>query len=221
MWLSANLSGVTAGFTTREPGVSRPPYTGANLGYHVGDDPEAVGRNRMALEKDVGPLLWMNQVHGNHIADGVNGTEADGLLLHPGQGGAVMVADCIPLLLYGEQAGQRLGAVVHAGRPGMCSGIAMRAVQAFEQAGIMSSHIHAVIGPHICGACYEVLQALAESVGSSVPHALCRTRWGSYGLDIGAGVAAQLAGPGVLHTAQLDGHLKAVSVQVIPVLHAP
>ncbi|NBQ43062.1 MAG: laccase, partial [Mycobacteriaceae bacterium] len=58
--------------TTRAGGVSAPPFDTFNLGDHVGDDPAAVRANRSRLASAVGlsedRLVWMNQVHGDHVA---------------------------------------------------------------------------------------------------------------------------------------------------------
>ena len=66
--------------TTRAGGVSAPPYDSFNLGDHVGDDPAAVAANRARLAATVGlpgdHLVWMNQVHGNHV-EVVDGPRAD------------------------------------------------------------------------------------------------------------------------------------------------
>ena len=45
----------------------------------------------------------------------------------------------------------------------------------------------------MCGRCYEVPEELRAEVGAVVPEALATTSWGTPALDLGAGVAAQLA----------------------------
>ncbi|TFJ95455.1 mannose-6-phosphate isomerase 1-like [Platysternon megacephalum] len=57
--------------------------------------------------------------------------------------------------------------------------------------------ISAWIGPHICGGCYEVPQAMWDDVVARHPAAASTTSWGTPALDLGAGVAAQLAQEGV------------------------
>src|SRR6185503_3919899 len=58
--------------TTRVGGVSAPPFDTFNLGDHVGDDPAAVDANRKRLSAALGlgedGVVWMNQVHGDHVA---------------------------------------------------------------------------------------------------------------------------------------------------------
>ncbi|RZI81996.1 MAG: peptidoglycan editing factor PgeF [Rubrivivax sp.] len=106
---------------------SRPPYDSFNLGNHVGDDPADVARQRQALATAMGAHpVWLKQVHGNRLlrltrdkalsdldespADGVYTTEL-GLVC------AIMVADCLPILLAAPEA--RGVAALHAGWRGL------------------------------------------------------------------------------------------------------
>ena len=66
---------------------------------------------------------------------------------------AVLVADCVPVLLADPAAG--VVAAVHAGRPGMTAGIVGRAVAAMRDAR-RRAPISAAVGPSVCGRCYEV-----------------------------------------------------------------
>jgi hypothetical protein len=128
----------------------------------VGDDPIAVESNRTLVADAFGVgrerLLFMNQRHGSNIvvvdrpwqgeppgADALVTTSTDLAL-------AVLVADCTPVLLVDRIAG--VAAAVHAGRPGMMSGIVSRVVDAMTDLG--ASSISAVVGPSVCGRCYEV-----------------------------------------------------------------
>jgi polyphenol oxidase len=52
--------------------------------------------------------------------------------------------------------------------------------------------VTAVIGPHVCGRCYEVPDQLRAEVAERVPAAYAETSWGTPSLDIGAGVRWQL-----------------------------
>jgi polyphenol oxidase len=52
------------------------------------------------------------------------------------------------------------------------------------------------VGPHVCGACYEVPDAMRADVAAVVPEAYAETSWGTPALDIGAGVRAQLRAAG-------------------------
>jgi hypothetical protein len=53
-------------------------------------------------------------------------------------------------------------------------------------------HLTAWVGPHVCGACYEVPAALQDEVAAVEPSTRATTSWGTPALDLGAGVRAQL-----------------------------
>ncbi|MGN6752526.1 MAG: peptidoglycan editing factor PgeF [Intrasporangium sp.] len=194
---------VEVGFTGRSRGVGAAPWHGLNLGGHVGDDPRQVEANRAALAESLGVsrerLIFMNQVHGTEVVE-VDGpwsgaaasadaviTGATDLAL------AVLVADCVPVLLH--DAGAGLVAAVHAGRPGMTAGIVPLVVERMRRLG--AEQLAAVVGPSVCGRCYEVPAAMAEQAAAAAPSALTRSWTGTPAIDVAAGVVEQLAGDGV------------------------
>lgn len=202
------------GFTTRAGGASSGEYGTLNLAYHVGDEAALVARNRRALEAELGcEVVWMSQIHSDIWKDASTATrspsgslgvgEADALILDAatapatGYAIAVIVADCIPLLLL-DSTGQR-GAAVHVGRAGLDSAIALRVLAELERRGSSAANIRAVIGPHICGSCYEVPATMADDVGARWPQARSTTSWGTPALDLGRALADQLASRGVAH----------------------
>ncbi|WP_460490692.1 polyphenol oxidase family protein, partial [Corynebacterium nasicanis] len=94
-------------FTSRAGGVSSSPYDSFNLGDHVGDDPAAVAENRARLARvlDLEHVVWMEQIH-SHTVTVVDGpqpgpVEATDALVTTQRGLAlaVLVADCVPVLL--------------------------------------------------------------------------------------------------------------------------
>ncbi|WP_308470151.1 peptidoglycan editing factor PgeF [Kineococcus rubinsiae] len=192
--------GVQAGFTTRAGGRGSAPYDGLNLGDHVGDDPAAVAVHREALRAAVGAdaLVVARQVHGADVVR-VTGVPAevpvaDALVTDvPGLALAVLVADCVPVLLADARAG--LVAVAHAGRPGLVAGVVPAVVAALRDLG--ARDLTAALGPSICGACYEVPPAMADDVAARVPAARSTTSWGTSAVDVPAGVLAQLTEAGV------------------------
>jgi hypothetical protein len=113
----------------------------------------------------------------------------------PGLGLGVLVADCAPVLLADPEA--RIVGVAHAGREGMAAGVVTELLSAMSAAGADPARMHAVIGPHICGGCYEVPAELRDRIAGKVPESGCVTRKGTPGVDVGAGVEAQLARAGV------------------------
>src|SRR6266508_5855609 len=62
------LAGFPHGFTTRDGGVSEPPYDRLNLGGLVGDDPARVEANWRRLEQATGlRFARVRQVHGARV----------------------------------------------------------------------------------------------------------------------------------------------------------
>ncbi len=191
--------------TTRAGGASRPPYDTFNLGDHVGDDEGNVFANRKRLAAELGlaedKLAWMEQVHGRTatIVDGseTRAAEATDALVTatPGVALVVLVADCVPILLADAEAG--VVAAVHAGRVGTRVGVVPAAVAAMREVGAEPHRIEALLGPAICGDCYEVPAAMAADVEKHVPGSACKTRKGTPGLDLRAGLWRQLADLGV------------------------
>jgi YfiH family protein len=113
-----------------------------------------------------------------------------------GIGLMVRVADCVPVLLADPSAGV-LGAV-HSGRQGTTLDVVGRTVARMRSLG--AEEISAWVGPHVCGRCYEVPATMREEVAAVVPATRSETSWGTPALDLGAGVAAQLAAAGVAIT---------------------
>jgi YfiH family protein len=104
-------------------------------------------------------LFFMNQVHGSRIVEIDQSVspgstfECDGLITQqPGVGLAVLVADCAPLLLVGS----RTVAAIHVGWRGLFGGIVEKAL-----ALMGGESFTALIGPTICGNCYEISDDLA------------------------------------------------------------
>jgi polyphenol oxidase len=191
--------------TTRAGGVSAPPFDTFNLGDHVGDDPAAVAANRARLAAAIGlgpdRVVWMNQVHGDHIelVDGPRDRafdDTDGLVTRtPRLALAVVTADCVPVLLADARAGV-VGAV-HAGRVGARDGVVARAVEAMVSVGAHEADISVLLGPAVSGRNYEVPAAMADDVEAALPGSRTTTSRGTPGLDLRAGIACQLQALGV------------------------
>ena len=165
----------------------------------MGDDPEVVVANRA----HIGAAQFMNQVHGDEIiiVDSVT-TDVpicDGLITtKPAISLAVMVADCIPLLLVSKEA---VGAI-HVGRAGLVNRIALKAIHTMRSLG--SIDIHAILGPSICGACYEVPFEMQQDVMQEHPRAFATTRKGTPGLDLPKALIADLVSAGVSYEASTN-----------------
>ena len=157
------------------------------------------------IEADLGvPLAVVRQVHGANVAvlddtdpSGLAERRADALVTRrDGVGLAVRVADCVPVLLADPRA--RVIGAAHVGRVGLAAGVLQSTVNAMRRKG--ASDIVAWIGPHICGRCYEVPEALADEFEVLVPGTRSTTSWGTPSVDLGAGVKAVLGGLGVRFT---------------------
>ncbi len=147
---------VRALVTTRSGGVSTGPYSSLNLGMRVNDDPAAVERNRARLSSHLPEEpRWLNQVHGNHVVDAgeLHGPiEADAAVSRTtGAVCAVMIADCMPVLLA-DRAGTVVGAA-HAGWRGLAAGVVEHTVQAMA---VPPADLVAWLGPAIGPAAFEV-----------------------------------------------------------------
>ncbi|TFH54101.1 laccase domain-containing protein [Actinomyces viscosus] len=184
-------------------------YSGWNLALHVGDDPQRVDSHRRRLEALLGleqdrHLAWMNQVHSAVVAEAraESVPTADALVLNARATGApagccVLVADCVPLLLASRDG--FLTAAVHAGRRGMLDGVVPATIESLRRAGAEPAELWAVVGPSVCGACYEVPDHMRALSAQREPACASRTSWGTPGLDVAAGVLAQLERAGVGH----------------------
>lgn len=195
-----SLGPVEFAFTTRVGGHSAGPYRSLNLGGSTpveegADEPQLIRRNLATLAEaiDVPVTRTMSQVHGSTIAFiGANEDVpiADAMITdRTGVGLVVRVADCTPIVLADPKA--RLIAVVHAGRAGLVNEIAPATVRAMRARG--ATRIQAWLGPRACGACYELPQEMVDEISAQIPAARSRTSKGSAGLDVGAGILAQLA----------------------------
>jgi YfiH family protein len=179
-------------------------FTGVDL--DLGDRATPVIRDRalsaIAHESGASPVL-MRQVHGcdvaaveaeRDLAAAIAAPTADAMVAtQPGVALLARAADCVPVLLGCPDTG--LVSAVHAGRQGLVAGVVGQAITTLRDRG--ASRIVACIGPHVCGACYEVPDAMAAEVDRAVPGTRSTTSWGTAAIDLGVGVEAQLAASGV------------------------
>lgn len=195
---------VDLAFTDRLGGVSAVPFDSLNLALVTDDDPSAVARNWRLLLDDFAPgvavVADMSQVHGAEVATVVprDGTprrpECDGIVTaEPDVVLAVRVADCVPVLLADPVSG--IVGAVHAGRLGVQKGVVAATLSRMRDLGAHA--VTAWLGPHVCGACYEVPEDMRAEVSLVEPAAAATTSWGTPALDLGAAVRAQLEREGV------------------------
>ncbi|HBX80508.1 MAG: peptidoglycan editing factor PgeF [Propionibacteriaceae bacterium] len=208
--------GVGIAFSDRRGGVSAAPFDTLNLGRTDADDPSAVIRNFRLLREalDLPALVTVNQVHGTaviditaadvaawrpgfELGDAVPGQPplrvADAVITREsGVGLAVRVADCLPVLFADEEAGV-IGAA-HAGRQGLIEGVLPATIERLR--GIGAKNLTSWVGPHACGACYELPEAMVAELAARWPDARRLTANGTSAADLGAIAASQLAAGG-------------------------
>jgi YfiH family protein len=159
-------------FTTRQGGVSTHPYDSLNLGFHLGDDDDAVRANRARFAKTLGVsldrLFEQRQVHGHFVreitasddASAMFDAEGDALIARvAGYAVAARTADCVPVLIAHPGSGHV--AAVHAGWRGAVGGIIPRAIEilAHEPCELVSA-----IGPHIRVGAFEIGEEVAREM---------------------------------------------------------
>ena len=195
-WEGARLLGVDAFVTDRFGGVSLPPYDSLNLGDHVGDRAEHVQENRTRVARAIGAsrFVLVRQVHGADVVDASTATSdtlADIIVTdHADIGIAVLVADCVPLLLV-DQASLRI-CVANAGWRGLASRVISNAVRAFND----PRTVHAFIGPCISAEAYQVGPEVAAHFGE-IPGAVFADVGDRSRVDLGAIAVHQLASSGI------------------------
>lgn len=120
--------------TTRLGGFSKSPFAGLNLSDRVGDDADAVEKNRCYLCQALslpGEPVWLKQEHGCDVfvagSAAANTVGDAAVAFGPGLVCAVTVADCLPILICDKQA--REVAAIHAGWRGLAAGIIGRTIK--------------------------------------------------------------------------------------------
>lgn len=163
-------SDVVSFVTTRDGGNSTKPYDSMNMAYHVGDDPVAVRQNYDLLKKMCGidDVQLVTQTHSDIIFECDKYTElrpeADGIYTRTsGLPIGILTADCYTVQLIGSEGVCNL----HCGWRSLFDGIIEKGITLFERDQDMIRH--AVIGPGICGGCYEVNPELAQQFYERYP----------------------------------------------------
>ncbi|WP_430867014.1 polyphenol oxidase family protein [Demequina aurantiaca] len=192
---------VRAFFTDCSGGVSLPPFDSLNLADHVGDDPQAVLRNRKIVSERAGATVaFLRADHGIAVAH----VRANARLPLPladvlvasesGVALGAIGADCAPVLIHDAASGAV--AAVHCGREGLYLGVIDAAVAAIidlRGRNADSGLLTASIGPTICGRCYQVPAEMRERVAGRHRAARSTTRRGAPALDLPRAIESRLA----------------------------
>jgi hypothetical protein len=176
-WPAFDPLPVEAMVTTRHGGVSAGSYATLNLSFAVGDEAANVRENRRraaaALGADPADFVFAAQVHGGRAevvsaADRGRGTLAAGdavgpadalVTATPGTVLAILVADCVPIILYDPAA--HVLACVHAGWRGTVARTARAALAAMCSLGTRPEDVIAGIGPSVAAGSYQVCEEVA------------------------------------------------------------
>ncbi len=167
---------VRAVFTTRNGGVSKPPFDSMNLGRPSGDDTAAVEVNRGRLQAALGKQpIYLSQVHGV-VSVALRAPAAPGVLeadactsATQGVVCTIRVADCLPVL-FTDRDGRVVGAA-HAGWRGLAQGVlescfaqyAGLLPQADRSDGTVAANTLAWLGPCIGPQAFEVGNEVRET----------------------------------------------------------
>lgn len=162
---------VRAVMTTRAGGTSLAPFDSLNLGTRAGDAIDNVLLNRARLRASLpAEPRWLRQVHGTGVVDAataVDEPEADAAFARrPGVVCAVLVADCMPVLIC-ERTGTTV-AVAHAGWRGMSGGVIESAVAAMNAP---PEELMAWLGPAIGPDHFEVGDDVRQAFAARDPAA--------------------------------------------------
>jgi polyphenol oxidase len=190
--------------TTRRGGVSSGSYASLNLGLHVGDEAADVLENRrraaVALDADPDDFVFCNQSHGREVKvitaddrgrgaraqqDAIPGTDAL-VTADPGVVLTVMVADCVPIVLYDPVA--HVLACVHAGWRGTVARVSEAAVQVMRSLGSTPENVVAGLGPAVAPDRYQVgedvCQAAERGLGASAAQVIREDGNGKWLFDL-------------------------------------
>ncbi|MGE3886007.1 MAG: peptidoglycan editing factor PgeF [Vicinamibacterales bacterium] len=201
-------------FTSAQPTL--PLGTGERAGPGVAvarDSDEAWALVAFSVGARPAAVMRVRQVHGNAVrvlprdagdeARAEDRPDGDALVSNrPGLVLAVLVADCVPILMADARSGA--AAAVHAGWRGTCAGIAAAAVARLADAfGTRPADLVVAIGPSIGPDDYEVGEGLLADFAAAGHGDAARARWfrrgqgGRWHLDLWQANQDQLVAAGV------------------------
>ncbi len=160
---------ICALITTRQGGVSKPPFDSMNIGLFSGDNPRAVFSNRSKLITTLNlpqEPSYLKQVHGIEVLYNPESTtlkNADAAITDKiGTIIAIQTADCLPILLADKDTTEVAG--IHAGWRSLCDGIIENTL---EHMHTPSQRLTAWLGPCICLNCFEVGSEVVDAFKSN------------------------------------------------------
>ncbi|PEN13026.1 copper oxidase [Longibacter salinarum] len=197
----ADMSPITAGFSTRNGGVSSAPFDTLNLGFSTEDDPDNVTTNRLRFCNALGAvqdqIVEAGQIHGKTVRavdePGVV-PECDGLVSDtPGVLLCIGTADCAAVLLADPDAGV-VGAC-HSGWRGTAADIATETVKHMVDLGARPQQMSGYVSPCISLDAFEVGPEVAEQFDAKYVEQ--RAEWDRPHVDLKAVIRDQLTQAGL------------------------
>jgi YfiH family protein len=203
----ASFADVQHGVFTRKGGCSRGAYCSLNVSFGIGDNTEAVVKNRKRISAyfNDGSLVFSEQVHGTdvcavghthgfcgktHFIDAGTG---DAIITNvPGLNLVIQVADCQAVMIY--DPGNHAVANIHAGWRGNVQNIIGAALDVMkERYHSDPADLKAGISPSLGPCCAEFINYQRE-----FPEHLWRYKDSSHHFDLWALSHDQLCAQGVL-----------------------
>lgn len=164
--------GIVTFFSKRGEVKDSDPYSSFNVCHYTGDIPEHVSQCREQLCRylNITPerLIIPRQTHSANVAvidripvgnTSIDNTDAIVTTL-PDVAIAINTADCVPILLADITAG--IVAAVHSGWKGTVQSIVTKAINKMQSLGAEAGSTLAIMGPCICGNCFEVGDEVIE-----------------------------------------------------------
>jgi polyphenol oxidase len=166
--------GVQAACSTRQGGVSGPPFDSNNMANGIGDSADAVAENRRCFAVELGATpQWLRLVHGTQVHRWVGGetrtaapTADAAWTTEPGIACTVSAADCLPVL-FALRDGSAVAAA-HAGWRGLACGVLEATIAAVQQGtGAAARDFVVWLGPCIGPQHFEVGADVLSAFGHS------------------------------------------------------
>ena len=179
--MSTRQGGVSASafgsLNLRPSGLPAPLQADGSADPLAWDAPDAIAENQRRFAAALGAMpVWLNQVHGanvvrlgpQHLRPGAELPQADASIsTEPGIACAVLVADCLPVLLCSAD-GQAVGAA-HAGWRGLAAGVIDNTVAALcKAADCRADQLLAWLGPCIGPQAFEVGAEVLTAFGQDL-----------------------------------------------------
>lgn len=176
----SQFSGIHHGIFTRKGGFSSKPFDGLNVSFGVGDDPENVRNNRIAMCEcfgagaNSGSMVYLKQIHSDQVRmlcrkslpEKLNNPDilvsGDAIVTDlPDKNLVIQVADCQAILLYDPV--RHVAANVHSGWRGSIRNIVGKTIKVMKQRFMSNPRdIMAGIGPSLGPCCSEFVNYHAE-----------------------------------------------------------